>query len=52
MIDYLLDVLDVTIKGFIGGSFIVGISAIAFWIWWGWGKKDKGRDVNPREKED
>ena len=42
MIDYFLSVLDVTIKGFIGGSFIVGISALALWIWWEWEKKDKG----------
>ena len=42
MTAYLLDVIDVTIKGIIGGSIILGISAIAFWIWWEWGKKDKG----------
>lgn len=42
MTAYLLDVLDVTIKGFIGGVFILGISVLVFWVWWAWGKKDKG----------
>ncbi len=42
MTAYLLDVLDVTIKGFIGGSILIAISLIVFWIWREWGEKDKG----------
>jgi len=43
MIAYLLDVLDVTVKGFIGGSILMAISAIVFWVWWGWRRrKDNG----------
>jgi len=42
MIAYLLDVIDVTIKGFIGVSILIVVSVLVFWLRWEWGRKDKG----------
>jgi len=42
MIEYLWDVVDVTIKGFIGGSILLVISVFFVWVYIGYRDKKRG----------